>query len=135
MWVQCQQVLSEKLRAQAPKFSLLCPGDWRENSKGFTFIKEREIAQPDCHERKEPTLVLCSVCAGVFTCIICLGSHPGGREGYPRFRQERIELAKVTQQIVKLGDFFLLKAQDLLTAYDFLLILWPRDGIMYGLRA
>lgn len=49
--------------------------------KGFTFIKEREIAQPDCHERKEPTLITLSVCRFFFTFLICLVSHPGGGGG------------------------------------------------------
>lgn len=75
-----------------------------------------------------------SVCKGFYMRYLSWLS-PRRQGGLSPVQTRRIELAKVTQQIVKLGDFFLLKARDLLTAYDFLLILWPRDGIMYGLRA
>lgn len=103
---------TQELKRQSP---LSVPRWLTRKLKGFTFIKEREIAQPDCHERKEPTLILRSVCAGFFffffTFLICLGSHPeAGEGGYPHFRQGRTELANVTQQIVKLGGSFPLQS-------------------------
>lgn len=44
-------------------------------------------------------------------------SHPGGKGNYPHCRKWGAELAKVTQQIVKLGDCSLSKAKGLFTTY------------------